>query len=247
MLSSHSAKRMPPPLPPSCRSGDRLLSLRFPPAPSGGTCGGFLCDEMGLGKTLQSLMLVVAHPPPPGWAVAAADAEEHHAGQVEAMEATQQQEAEAKAEAEEARRKLAVAAAQLLHAGAGDGGGGGRGRKGKMNAAAATAAAVRQAMKPPAAHKKKRISPGRVEEEVGVSEPCPVPVRTSLVVMPSNLISQVWRVDPESVGYPPHGVDSVPDCLLAVARHCKPTPPFLPPYTPSPPPPPPPSPPSVAG
>ncbi len=30
---------------------------------------GFLCDVMGLGKTLESLMLVMANPPPEGWAV----------------------------------------------------------------------------------------------------------------------------------------------------------------------------------
>lgn len=34
-----------------------------------GTCGGLLCDFMGLGKTLETLMLVMSHPPADGWAV----------------------------------------------------------------------------------------------------------------------------------------------------------------------------------
>ena len=54
------------------------MSLSFIPAPSSDTCGGFLCDEMGLGKTLESLMLVLTHPPPAGWAVATRDAEAYH-------------------------------------------------------------------------------------------------------------------------------------------------------------------------
>lgn len=51
-----------------------LLSLHFLPAPTGGTCGGFLCDEMGLGKTLECLMLVLSNPAPPGWATSTAEA-----------------------------------------------------------------------------------------------------------------------------------------------------------------------------
>ena len=36
---------------------------------SGGTCGGILADVMGLGKTLQTIMLILKNPAPPGWAV----------------------------------------------------------------------------------------------------------------------------------------------------------------------------------
>ena len=36
---------------------------------TGGTCGGLLCDYMGLGKTLETLMLILARPPPAGWAI----------------------------------------------------------------------------------------------------------------------------------------------------------------------------------
>ena len=35
----------------------------------GGTCGGILADVMGLGKTLQTIMLILNNPAPPGWAV----------------------------------------------------------------------------------------------------------------------------------------------------------------------------------
>jgi SNF2-related domain len=39
-----------------------------------GTCGGVIADSMGLGKSLMTLSLVLAHPPPTGWAVAALNA-----------------------------------------------------------------------------------------------------------------------------------------------------------------------------
>ncbi|EFJ47333.1 hypothetical protein VOLCADRAFT_92108 [Volvox carteri f. nagariensis] len=45
-----------------------FITADFFPAPVGGTCGGFLCDEMGLGKSVQTLMLIVSNPSPPGWA-----------------------------------------------------------------------------------------------------------------------------------------------------------------------------------
>ncbi|KAK9831775.1 hypothetical protein WJX74_008901 [Apatococcus lobatus] len=48
--------------------GLQCLSLNFYTAPIGGTCGGLLCDAMGLGKTLECLMLILANPPPHGWA-----------------------------------------------------------------------------------------------------------------------------------------------------------------------------------
>lgn len=53
------------------------MSLHFLPAPVSGTCGGFLCDEMGLGKTLESLMLILSNPAPPGWAVSFNDVWSH--------------------------------------------------------------------------------------------------------------------------------------------------------------------------
>ena len=47
------------------------VSSRFFPAPtSDTTCGGMLCDEVGLGKSVQILTLILARPPPPGWATA---------------------------------------------------------------------------------------------------------------------------------------------------------------------------------
>lgn len=98
------------------------LSLSFVPAPSGGTCGGFLCDEMGLGKTLQSLMLVHYNPPPPGWALSVAGI---------------------RAQAEEAARKAAQ-------------------------------------------EREERYGIPRLASEA----PDPVPVRTTLVVVPANLLSQ---------------------------------------------------------
>ncbi|KAK9915395.1 hypothetical protein WJX75_008587 [Coccomyxa subellipsoidea] len=49
------------------------ITADFITAPTGGTCGGFLCDMMGLGKTLETLMLLLANPAPPNWAVAEMD------------------------------------------------------------------------------------------------------------------------------------------------------------------------------
>mmetsp|Transcript_22890 Transcript_22890/g.52815 ORF Transcript_22890/g.52815 Transcript_22890/m.52815 type:complete len:1079 (-) Transcript_22890:1998-5234(-) len=45
------------------------LSRCFYMQQEAGTCGGMLCDDVGLGKSLQVLALVLARPPPPGWAV----------------------------------------------------------------------------------------------------------------------------------------------------------------------------------
>ncbi|GAQ77838.1 SNF2 domain containing protein [Klebsormidium nitens] len=56
---------------------DGACSQNFYTAPHQGTCGGLLCDEMGLGKTLEMLMLVLANPPPPGWAVVDASTWDH--------------------------------------------------------------------------------------------------------------------------------------------------------------------------
>lgn len=45
------------------------FSRHFFSAPTATTCGGLLCDDVGLGKSLQVLTLVLAKPPPDGWAV----------------------------------------------------------------------------------------------------------------------------------------------------------------------------------
>ncbi|KAK9805418.1 hypothetical protein WJX73_003162 [Symbiochloris irregularis] len=52
------------------RSGTFRFTFNLPTCPISQTCGGLLCDEMGLGKTLEVLMLVLARPPSPDWAIA---------------------------------------------------------------------------------------------------------------------------------------------------------------------------------
>ncbi len=44
--------------------------------------------QMGLGKTLESLMLILSNPPPPGWAVGGADYEVPKDGEPVPIKAT---------------------------------------------------------------------------------------------------------------------------------------------------------------